>query len=145
MGDRYGRLIWEIGHQCDIDRDTDMGYVLSVWDIKHHYGYLPYRYGPSWISISGDEANDMGDDSIDTVISHIDMGYLVTLPRCPSAPLSTNTAQRHPVCTPHSPLHVSHPHWPSIHVSRPYLSLIHVSRPHWLPLHVSRPHWPTTV
>jgi len=28
----------------------------------------------------GDEANDMGDDSIDTVISHIDMGYLVTLP-----------------------------------------------------------------
>jgi hypothetical protein len=27
----------------------------------------------------GDEANDMGDDSIDTVISHIDMGYLVTL------------------------------------------------------------------
>ena len=27
----------------------------------------------------GDEANDMGDDSIDTVISHIDMGYLVAL------------------------------------------------------------------
>jgi len=27
----------------------------------------------------GDEANDMGDDSIDTVISHIDMGYFVTL------------------------------------------------------------------
>jgi hypothetical protein len=27
----------------------------------------------------GDEANDMGDDRIDTVISHIDMGYLVTL------------------------------------------------------------------
>jgi hypothetical protein len=27
----------------------------------------------------GDEANDMGDDSIDTVISHIDMEYLVTL------------------------------------------------------------------
>jgi hypothetical protein len=26
-----------------------------------------------------DEANDVGDDSIDTVISHIDMGYLVTL------------------------------------------------------------------
>jgi hypothetical protein len=24
-------------------------------------------------------ANDMGDDSIDTVILHIDMGYLVTL------------------------------------------------------------------
>ena len=28
----------------------------------------------------GDEANDMGDDSIDTVISRIDMRYLVTLP-----------------------------------------------------------------
>jgi hypothetical protein len=27
----------------------------------------------------GDEANDMGDDSMDTVISHSDMGYLVTL------------------------------------------------------------------
>jgi len=27
----------------------------------------------------GDEANDMGDDRINTVISHIDMGYLVTL------------------------------------------------------------------
>jgi hypothetical protein len=27
----------------------------------------------------GDEANDMGDDKIDTVISHIDMGYHDTL------------------------------------------------------------------
>ena len=27
----------------------------------------------------GIRANDMGDDSIDTVISHIDMGYVVTL------------------------------------------------------------------
>jgi len=33
---------------------------------------IPYRYG-IW-------ANDMGDDNIDTVILHIDMGYLVTLP-----------------------------------------------------------------
>jgi hypothetical protein len=33
----------------------------------------------------GDEANDMGDDSINTVISLIDMGYLVTVgpPRNP--------------------------------------------------------------
>jgi hypothetical protein len=30
----------------------------------------------------GDEANDMGDDRINTVISHIDMGYLVTLRLC---------------------------------------------------------------
>jgi len=27
----------------------------------------------------GDEANELGDDRIDMVISHIDMGYLVTL------------------------------------------------------------------
>jgi hypothetical protein len=43
MGDRYGRLIWEIGHQCDIDRDIDMEYVLSIWDLVYRYGYLPYR------------------------------------------------------------------------------------------------------
>jgi hypothetical protein len=29
--------------------------------------------------VMGDGANDMGDDNIDTVISHIDMGCLVTL------------------------------------------------------------------
>jgi len=34
----------------------------------------------------GDGANDMGDDRIDTVISHIDMGYLVTLSEGPCRP-----------------------------------------------------------
>jgi len=48
-----------------------MGYVLSTRDMIHRYGHLGYRYG-IW-------ANEVGHDSIDTVISHIDMGYLVTL------------------------------------------------------------------
>jgi len=37
-------------------------------------------------------ANDMADDSIDTVISHIDMGYLVTLPGPMSRALMVNRA-----------------------------------------------------
>ena len=53
---------------------------------------MVYRYGMWYIDMviyhidvvildidMGDEANDMGDDSIDTVISHIDMEYIVTL------------------------------------------------------------------
>jgi hypothetical protein len=55
-----------------------MEYGLSIWDMVYRTGYLPYRYGHPghrygiWI-------NDIGDDSIDKVISHIDMGYLVIL------------------------------------------------------------------
>jgi hypothetical protein len=48
---RYGRSIWEIA----------MGDRTS----------MRYRYGIC--------ANDMGDDSINMVVAHIDMGYLVTL------------------------------------------------------------------
>ena len=44
--------------------------------------YLPYRYGHPGYRY-GIRANDMADDSIDTVISHINMGYLVTLPDRP--------------------------------------------------------------
>jgi hypothetical protein len=56
---RYG--IWVI----------DLGYGMS------RYGYLPYRYGhPGYRH--GIWANDMGVDSIDIVICHIDMGYLDT-------------------------------------------------------------------
>jgi hypothetical protein len=44
----------------------------------------------------GDEANDMGDDRINTVISHIDMGYLVTLPAL-RAPAQQDLAGRHTV------------------------------------------------
>ena len=55
-----------------------MGYGLSIWDMVYRYGKPSYRYGHP-----GDRygiwANDMGDDSIDVVILHIDMGYLVTL------------------------------------------------------------------
>jgi len=46
----------------------DMGYGL---DIPYRYGHPGCRYG-IW-------ANDMGDDSIDMVVFHIDMGCLVTL------------------------------------------------------------------
>ncbi len=61
-----------------------MEYVISIWDAVYRYGYLPYRYGHPGYRY-GIWANDMGDDSIDMVISHIDMGYLVTL-MCESAP-----------------------------------------------------------
>jgi len=65
MGDRYGRSIWEIGHHWDNDRVIHM---------------VIYHIDMVILDIDmGDLANDMGVDSIDTVISHIDMGYLVTL------------------------------------------------------------------
>jgi hypothetical protein len=55
-----------------------MGYGITIWNTAYRYGHLPYRY-----SHPGDRngiwPNDMGDDSIDMVISHIDMGYLVAL------------------------------------------------------------------
>jgi hypothetical protein len=65
--------------------NIDMEYLLSIWDVMYRCGYLPnryayltYRYGHPgyryWI-----RANDMGDDRIDMVILHVDMGYLVTL------------------------------------------------------------------
>jgi hypothetical protein len=41
-------------------------------------GYLPYRYGHPGYRY-GIRADDMGDDSIDTVICRIHPGYLVTL------------------------------------------------------------------
>ena len=51
---------------------------MSISDTVCQYDYLPYRYGHPGDRY-GRWGNDMGDDSIDTVISHIDMGYLVTL------------------------------------------------------------------
>ncbi len=79
MGDRYGRSTWEIRRQCDIDSFIDIEYGISIEDTVYRYGNLPYRYGHPGYRY-GIWANDMGDDSIDMVISHIDMGYLVTLP-----------------------------------------------------------------
>ena len=71
---RYGRSIWEIdtGDRTSMrfDRDIDMGYELSIWDMVYRFGHPGYRCG-IW-------ANDVGDDSIDTVILRIDVGYLVT-------------------------------------------------------------------
>jgi hypothetical protein len=54
--------------------NIDMGYGISIWDTGYRYGI--------W-------ANDMGDDSIDTVILHIDMGFLVTVPPRPSRQMVT--------------------------------------------------------
>jgi hypothetical protein len=55
-----------------------MEYGISICDVVDRYGYLPYRYGHLGYRY-GVWANNMGDDSIDTDISHIDMGYVVTL------------------------------------------------------------------
>jgi hypothetical protein len=74
MGDRYGRSdINEISIGIPI---WDMGYRFGIWVIV----MVIYHIDMVILDIDmGDEANDMGDDSIDTVISHIDMGCLVTL------------------------------------------------------------------
>jgi hypothetical protein len=56
-----------------------MGYGSSIWDTGfYRYDHSPYRYGHPGYPY-GNWDNDMGDDSIDMVILHIDMGYLVTL------------------------------------------------------------------
>jgi len=74
MGDRYGR--------SDIN---GISIGCSIWNMGYRFGirYIDmviYYIDMVILDIDmGDEANDMGDDSIDTVISHIDMGYLVTL------------------------------------------------------------------
>ena len=58
---------------------------MSIWDMGHRFGIrcidmVIYHIDMVILDIDmGDEADDMADDSIDTVISHIDMGYLVTL------------------------------------------------------------------
>jgi hypothetical protein len=83
---RYGRSTWEI----DIRHRTSMryrwGYRYGIWviDMEHgisiwvstistfrRYSHPGCRYG-IWSS-------DVGDDRIDMVMLHIDMGYLVTL------------------------------------------------------------------
>ena len=55
-----------------------MGHGLSIWHTVYRYGYPSYRYGQPGYRY-GIWANDMGDESTDMVISHIDMGYFVTL------------------------------------------------------------------
>ena len=83
-GIRYGRSIWEIGHQWHIDMNIDVGYGISIWDTVYRYGKLPYRdCHPGYRCRIW--ANDMGDDSIDMVISHVDMGYLLTLVYTPAS------------------------------------------------------------
>jgi len=93
--------MWEIGHQWDIDRHIDMEHGLSIWDMGYgisisvyRYGYLPYLYGHPGYRY-GIWANDMGDDSIDTVIFHMDMRYLVTLDVCFALPRIANAMHLH--------------------------------------------------
>jgi hypothetical protein len=76
--------------------NVDMGYGSLIWDTGHRYGYLPDRYGHPGYRY-GIWSNDMGDDSIDTVISHIDMGYLVTLAY--TRPLFSSTSALFVGCT----------------------------------------------
>jgi len=60
---------------------------ISIWEIE--LGDPPHRYGhPGY----GCEiwADDVGEDSIDTVILDIDMGYLVTLRRTRQNTLKTS-------------------------------------------------------
>jgi hypothetical protein len=79
MGYRYGISKWDIGHQWYIDRDVDMRYGLSIWDMVCRYGHSPYRYG-IW-------ANDVGDDSID-----MSSGYRYGI-SCHSAPYRARRAR----------------------------------------------------
>ena len=87
MGDRYGRS--EI---------NEISIGISIWDMCYRFGlqYIDmviyhidmviYHSDMVILNIDmGDEATDMGDDRIDTDISHIDLGYLVTLPSSPAS------------------------------------------------------------
>jgi hypothetical protein len=78
---------------------------ISIWDMGYRFGIrcidmVIYHIDMVILDIDmGDEANDMGDASIDTVISHIDMGYLVTLappppPNLHQMPLKTGRPDR---------------------------------------------------
>ena len=82
-----GRSIWEIdmGDRSGRSEINEISIGMSIWDMCYRYGIwyidmVDYHIDMVILDIDmGDEANDMGDDSIDTVISHIDMGCLVTL------------------------------------------------------------------
>ena len=82
-----GRSIWEIdmGYRYGRSEINEISTGLSIWDMGYRFWILVidrviYHIDMVILDIDmGDEANDMGDDNIDTVISHIDMGYLVTL------------------------------------------------------------------
>jgi hypothetical protein len=82
-----GRSIWEIdiGDRYGRSDINEISTGLSIWNMVYRFGirYIDmviYRIDMVILDIDmGDEANDMGDDCIDTVISHIVMGYLVTL------------------------------------------------------------------
>jgi hypothetical protein len=82
-----GRSIWEIDMGDGYGRSdiNAISIVISIWNMCYQFGrwyvdMVIYHIDMVILDIyMGDEDNDMGDDSIDTVISHIDMRYLVTL------------------------------------------------------------------
>ena len=75
VGDRYGRSdVNEISIGLPI---WNMVYPFGIWLYQH--GHPRYRYGHRRHRC-GIWANQMEDDSIDTVFSNLDRGYLVTLP-----------------------------------------------------------------
>ena len=78
--------MWEI----DMGDRTSMRYRYehryAIWDIYLGYSFLHYRYGHHGHRY-GIWASDMGDGSIDMLILHLDMGYLVTLMSCSSQAL----------------------------------------------------------
>jgi len=71
-----------------------MEYVNLTWDMIWYMDMVIYHTDMVILDIDQGKANDMEDDSIDMVISHIDMGYLVTL-MCESAP-GEGASQRGP-------------------------------------------------
>ena len=76
MRDRYGN-IRRHSRQWDIDKDINIGYVLSIWDMVIRYGYPPHRYGHPGYRY-GTWANDMGDDSIDMRYGHSPYRYWIS-------------------------------------------------------------------
>jgi hypothetical protein len=101
-----GRSIWEIdmGDRYGRSEINEISIGILIWNMGYRYGiwYIDmviYHIDMVILNIDmGDEANDMGDDRIDKVISHIDMGYLVTLSAGPysrdEADLYNSTAFR---------------------------------------------------
>ena len=69
----------DIFHIHMVTLDIDMGCGLMTWEMIGSIRSSPISIWDILSCRYGIWANDMGDDGIDTVVSHIDMGYLVTL------------------------------------------------------------------